>query len=133
MSVLFIYPIFFFFFMTENISRFSCCKVIASLLPILLIGRSRKPGSSYIPGNSRQAYSYCIRRTLIRYGGRHLLVWRSPLFLWVKTMGNVMDSNLMHINDLPQPYSTLTRPQRGLISSLYHQSPHYTFSIQIPF
>ena len=35
-----------------------------------------------------------------------------------------MDSNVMHINDLPQPYSTLTRPQRGLISSLYHYSTH---------
>ena len=100
--------------------------MIASLVPILLIGRSGKPGSSYIPDSSRQACSYCIRGTLIRYGGRHLLVWRSPLFLWVKTMGNVMDSNLMHINDLPQPYSTLTRPQRGLISSLYHYSVHTT-------
>ena len=31
-----------------------------------------------------------------------------------------MYSTLMHINDLPQPYSTPTRHQRGLISSLYH-------------
>ena len=31
-----------------------------------------------------------------------------------------MDSTLTHINDLPLPYSTLTRHQRGLISSLYH-------------
>ena len=79
--------------------------MIASLVPILLIGRSGKPGSSYLPGNSRQACSCCIRGTLIRYGGRHLLVWRNPLFPWVKTMGNGMDSNIMHINDLPQPYS----------------------------
>ena len=35
-------------------------------------------------------------------------------------MGDVMYSTLMHINDLPQPYSTLTRHQQGLISSLYH-------------
>ena len=35
-------------------------------------------------------------------------------------MGDVMYSTLMHINDLPQTYSTLTRHQRGLISSLYH-------------
>ena len=36
-------------------------------------------------------------------------------------MGDVMYSTLMHINDdLPQPYSTLTRRQQGLISSLYH-------------
>ena len=35
-------------------------------------------------------------------------------------MGDVMFSTLMHINDLPQPYSTLTRHQRGLISSFYH-------------
>ena len=31
-----------------------------------------------------------------------------------------MFSTLMHINDLPQPYSTLTRHQRGLISSFCH-------------
>ena len=35
-------------------------------------------------------------------------------------MGDVMDSTLMHINDLPRPYSTLNRYQGGLISSLYH-------------
>ena len=35
-------------------------------------------------------------------------------------MGDVMYSTFMHINDLPQPYSTLTRHQRGLILSLYH-------------
>ena len=58
-------------------------------------------------------------------------LYNGHFFSLVRTMGNVMDSNLMHINDLPQPYSTLTRPQRGLISSLYHYSTHYTFSIQI--
>ena len=42
---------------------------------------SGKPGSSYLPGKSRQAYcSYCSRVTLISkpihfiiYGGRHLI------------------------------------------------------------
>ena len=34
-------------------------------------------------------------------------------------MGDVIKSTLMHINDLPRPYSTLTRDQRGLILTLY--------------
>ena len=34
-------------------------------------------------------------------------------------MGDVINSTLMHINDLPRPYSTLTRHQRGLILTLY--------------
>ena len=30
-------------------------------------------------------------------------------FPWVITMGDVIDSTLMHINDLPRPNSTLNR------------------------
>jgi len=71
--------------------------------------RSHKLGSSYLPGKSRQSFClYCIRETLIRYGGRHLLVSRNALFPWVITMCDVMDLTLTHINDLPRPHSTLT-------------------------
>ena len=55
--------------------------MIVSLIPIFLLIDGPKPGSSYLPGKSRQAYcSYCSRVTLISkpihfiiYGGGHLI------------------------------------------------------------
>ena len=53
---------------------------------------------------------YCSRETLISklihlviYGGRHLISMEGCIFTLVKTMGDVVDSTLMHINDLPIP------------------------------
>ena len=34
-------------------------------------------------------------------------------------MGDVINSTFMHINDLPRPYSTLTRHLRGLILTFH--------------
>ena len=45
----------------------------------------------------------------LNYIWRKALVWRKVFFLWAKTMGDVMDSTLMHINNLPRPYSTPNR------------------------
>ena len=45
----------------------------------------------------------------LNYIWRKALVWRNVFFLWAKTMGDVMDSTLMHINNLTPPYSTPNR------------------------
>lgn len=59
----------------------------------------------YREANSGQVYCfYCIRG--IRYGGRHLLVWTTPLitysgthfFFLVLIMGDVMNLTVSHIN-----------------------------------
>ena len=52
------------------------CYVSAPLIPTFFMDVQ-----AGLPGKYRQAYcSYCIRETLIRYGGMHLLVWRKALF-----------------------------------------------------
>ena len=93
--------------------------------------RSDKPGSSYLTSKRRQAYcANCSRETFISkpihfiiYGGRPSLVWRNALFPYVITVGDVIDSTLMHINDLPRLNSTLTQHQRSLI--LLKHDPDY--------
>ena len=60
------------------------------------------------------------RKTLTRHLiNRQEGTFSQPIFPEVITMGDVINSTLMHINDLPRPYSTLTRHQRGLILTLY--------------
>ena len=103
--------------------------------------RLKEPGQAYCSYSvlSRNDYllNYIWRKAHNQYGvthfylasqtlTRHLISMEEHTFLQVITMGDVIDSTLMHINDLPRPTSTqldtyLTPKRRKM--TLYHYFP----------